>query len=193
MRWTPARASSRRKPKRSTKPACWAVTRALPCTSLRFFRRTPLDRWAELPWWMARTQTGSSILTKGWTNAVASRLKKDDIVTFAGCYAVNPTTRASTGALRQFTVTADFSSDVSGGGDQHFARDRDHGALPELLRFPHGQRRDPDICGRSRPSEQGDPAGPPVPQGSIRLGHADQPVPTGAVIFAKRSATRGCL
>lgn len=63
-------------------------------------------------------QTGSTILTKGWTSAVAVRLNKGDVFTLGsgstGVYAVNPQNLQSTGALRQFVVTADTSS-TSGG------------------------------------------------------------------------------
>lgn len=61
-------------------------------------------------------QSGASLSTKGWTAAAAARLKKGDIFTIANVNAVNPQTRASTGQLRQFVVTADFSSDGSGNG-----------------------------------------------------------------------------
>lgn len=60
------------------------------------------------------SQTGASLVTNGWTAAAASRLKKGDVFTVAGVYAVNPQTRQTTGALRQFVVTADVSSDASG-------------------------------------------------------------------------------
>ncbi len=59
-------------------------------------------------------QTGNSIITNGWTAAAAKRLSKGDIVTFAGAFAVNPQNKQSTGALRQFVVTADVSSDGAG-------------------------------------------------------------------------------
>lgn len=58
-------------------------------------------------------QTGSSILTGGWPNSTTV-LKQGDIVTFAGSNAVNPQSKASTGALRQFVALADVVS--SGGG-----------------------------------------------------------------------------
>lgn len=60
-------------------------------------------------------EAATTLLTKGWTSGNASRLKHGDIFTIANVYAVNPQTRASTGQLRQFVVTADFS-DTSGGG-----------------------------------------------------------------------------
>ena len=60
------------------------------------------------------SQVGASIITNGWTAAAASRLKKGDIFTLAGVNAVNPITKVSTGALQQFVVTADVSSDGAG-------------------------------------------------------------------------------
>lgn len=60
------------------------------------------------------SQTGSSLVTNGWTAAAANRLKKGDVFTIANVFAVNPQTRQSTGQLRQFVVTADVSSDGSG-------------------------------------------------------------------------------
>jgi hypothetical protein len=59
-------------------------------------------------------QTGSNLVTSGWTASAALRLYKGDVFTIAGVFAVNPQTRQSTGQLRQFTVTADTSSDGTG-------------------------------------------------------------------------------
>lgn len=61
-------------------------------------------------------QTGSSLVTDGWTAAAASRLLKGDVFTIAGVFSVNPVTKTSTGVLQQFVVTADFSSNGSGQG-----------------------------------------------------------------------------
>jgi hypothetical protein len=63
----------------------------------------------------ATAQTGSSILTKGWTNSVTGILKKYDIITFAGVYEINPITRLSTGRLQTFCVMADVNSGASTG------------------------------------------------------------------------------
>jgi hypothetical protein len=57
---------------------------------------------------------GTSIVTGAWTSAAANRLKRGDIFTIANVYAVNPVSLASTGQLRQFTVTTDANSDASG-------------------------------------------------------------------------------
>jgi hypothetical protein len=59
----------------------------------------------------------TSIPTDGWTAAAASRLKEGDVIQFAGVYAVNPQTKESTGKLKDFVVTADFSSDGTGAGN----------------------------------------------------------------------------
>ena len=41
--------------------------------------------------------------------AGANTFKKGDVVTFPGCFAVNPETKANMGYLQQFTVTADYA------------------------------------------------------------------------------------
>jgi hypothetical protein len=59
-------------------------------------------------------QTGSSLVTDGWTAAAANRLLKGDVITIAGVNHVNPQSRQSNGVLQQFVVTADVDSDGSG-------------------------------------------------------------------------------
>lgn len=51
-------------------------------------------------------QTGNTITI----NATTGTLKKGDIITFEGVYAVNRITKQTTGALRQFVVTADAAN-----------------------------------------------------------------------------------
>ncbi len=62
-------------------------------------------------------QVGNSIITNGWT-ANAAVLNAGDVISFgtltAGVLAVNPQNRQSTGALRQFVVTANVTADGSG-------------------------------------------------------------------------------
>lgn len=58
-------------------------------------------------------QTGSTIQTSGWTPSRIV-LKKGDVIQFAGVNAINPMTRDLYGGLRNFTITADVTSD--GGG-----------------------------------------------------------------------------
>lgn len=59
-------------------------------------------------------QTGSNLVTDGWTAAAALRLRRGDVFTIAGVFGINPQSRQSTGVLRQFVVTADVSSDGAG-------------------------------------------------------------------------------
>lgn len=59
-------------------------------------------------------QTGSSLITDGWTAAAAQRVAVGDVFTIASVFAVNPVNKASTGQLRQFVVTANGSSDGAG-------------------------------------------------------------------------------
>ncbi len=56
----------------------------------------------------------TALITNGWTAAAALRLKFGDVFTIAGVLSVNPETKQATGALQQFVVTADTSSDISG-------------------------------------------------------------------------------
>lgn len=56
----------------------------------------------------------TSLVTGAWTAAAAARLNKGDTFTIAGVYSVNPETKASTGVLQSFLVTADVSSDGAG-------------------------------------------------------------------------------
>jgi P22 coat protein - gene protein 5 len=60
------------------------------------------------------TQTGATLNTKGWTAAAALRLRKGDVFTVAGVYAVNPQSKQSTGQLQQFVVTANATSTAAG-------------------------------------------------------------------------------
>ena len=66
----------------------------------------------------ATVQTGSNIITNGWT-ASTKVLNKGDVITFGSTaankvFAVNPQSRQSTGSLAMWVVTADVTSDGSG-------------------------------------------------------------------------------
>lgn len=56
----------------------------------------------------------SSLVTDGWSNSVTGVLKKGDVITIDGVFAVNPMSKQSTGRLQTFTVLADADSDGSG-------------------------------------------------------------------------------
>lgn len=59
-------------------------------------------------------QTGSSLVTNGWTASIAGLLNVGDVFTVAGVFAVNPQNRQSTGQLQNFVVTSGAASDGSG-------------------------------------------------------------------------------
>jgi len=59
-------------------------------------------------------QTGTSLITNGWTAAAAVRLNVGDVFTIAGVFGVNPQNRNSTGLLQQFSVQQQASSDGAG-------------------------------------------------------------------------------
>lgn len=80
----------------------------------------------------AQTEGASVLVTKGWTAAAASRLKAGDVFTVAGINKVNPITKADTGQLQQFVVTADFSSDASGNGSVSISPPLYSSASPSL-------------------------------------------------------------
>jgi hypothetical protein len=84
----------------------WNMSQNLPTHTIGTLGGTPLVNGA--------SQTGASLVTDGWTAAAANRLKQGDIFTIANVNAVNPQNGQSTGALRQFVVTADVASDGSG-------------------------------------------------------------------------------
>lgn len=85
----------------------WAMSQNIPVHTVGPLGGTPLMNGA--------TASGAtSLVTDGWTASAALRLKKGDVFTVAGVYAVNPQSRLTTGELQQFVVTADVSSDASG-------------------------------------------------------------------------------
>lgn len=64
----------------------------------------------------ASKNTGTqSLVTKGWTNSTTGILKKGDVFTIAGVFAVNPVTKVALPFLRQFVVMADANSGATTG------------------------------------------------------------------------------
>lgn len=78
---------------------------------------TPLTNGAaqETTWAATQDTNTQSLITDGWTNDTTGILKAGDIITIAGCNAVNPVTKADLGFLRQFTVMADADSGATTG------------------------------------------------------------------------------
>lgn len=60
------------------------------------------------------SQTGSALVTNGWTGGVAGLLNIGDVFTISGVFTVNPMNLQSTGALQNFVATAVAASDGSG-------------------------------------------------------------------------------
>lgn len=61
------------------------------------------------------SQTGASLVTKGWSNTITNVVRAGDIFTIAGVYAVNPVTKQTLNRLQQFVVTANANSGASTG------------------------------------------------------------------------------
>ena len=59
-------------------------------------------------------QTGSALVTNGWTASVTGLLNLNDVFTIAGVYAINPQNLKSTGVLQNFVVTSTANSDSGG-------------------------------------------------------------------------------
>lgn len=59
------------------------------------------------------TQSGSSLITDGWT-ATTGAVARGDIIDAAGANGLNPMSKDSTGNLRQFTATAAATANASG-------------------------------------------------------------------------------
>lgn len=59
-------------------------------------------------------QTGSSLITNGWTASRAGLLNMGDVFNISGVFAVNPQNRLSTGSLMNFTLVSTAASDSGG-------------------------------------------------------------------------------
>jgi hypothetical protein len=60
------------------------------------------------------SQTGANLVSSGWTASRTGLLNAGDVITAAGCYAINPKSRQSTGTLQNFLVTSTVNSDSNG-------------------------------------------------------------------------------
>lgn len=59
-------------------------------------------------------QTGTSLVTGGWSNSITGLLNVGDVITIGGVNAVNPESGSTTGSLRNFVITATANSNGSG-------------------------------------------------------------------------------
>lgn len=78
----------------------WHMDQNMPTHTYGVYAGTPLVNGA--------SQTGSSLITDGWSSG-ASTLNQGDIFTLAGVFSVNPQSRLSTGSLQKFVVTQTIS------------------------------------------------------------------------------------
>lgn len=83
----------------------WAASTVMPVHVSGSFAGTPVVSGAN--------QTGTSIVTSGWT-ASQPVLTQGDVITFANVFAVHAQTKANLGYLRQFVVTSAVTSAASG-------------------------------------------------------------------------------
>jgi hypothetical protein len=73
-----------------------------------------VGNWGGTPLVNGANQTGSTLITNGWTASRPGLLNVGDVFTINGVYAVNPQNRLSTGSLKQFTLTSIAVSDSGG-------------------------------------------------------------------------------
>jgi hypothetical protein len=92
---------------------------------------TPLTNYGS-----AYVAGSTSLVTDGWTASAANRLKEGDVFTIDNVYAINPQTRQSTGALKQWVATADADSDGSGNCTISFAGAYASGPLQNVNALP---------------------------------------------------------
>jgi hypothetical protein len=63
----------------------------------------------------AKATWSQTLATNGWTNSVTNILRRGDVITIGGVFAVNPVSKQSTGRLQTFTVMANANSGASTG------------------------------------------------------------------------------
>jgi hypothetical protein len=63
----------------------------------------------------AKNTWTQTLNTDGWSNSITNVVRAGDVFTIANVFMVNPKTKASTGILQQFVVTADANSGASTG------------------------------------------------------------------------------
>lgn len=135
----------------------------------------------------ATADGATSVVTDGWTPAAAARLKKGDVITFAGVYAVNPWTRETIGSLRQFTVTADVSSDGSGNATIPIAPAIiASGAYKNVTNVPADNSAILTFGHASNYANVQTPQGLRFHKEAFLFGSFDQPMPTKAVEFCQQ-------
>lgn len=87
----------------------WYMDQNVAVHTIGTYGGTPLTNYPSTPF----VQGATSLVTDGWT-ATTTTLNVGDIFTVAGVYGINPQSRANTGVLKNFVVTAITTTDGSG-------------------------------------------------------------------------------
>jgi len=73
-----------------------------------------VGNWGGTPLVNGAGQTGSTLVTNGWTTSITGLLNVGDVFTIAGVYVVNPQNRQKKPVLQNFVVQATANSDSGG-------------------------------------------------------------------------------
>lgn len=132
--------------------------------------------------------TASSFVTGGWT-VTTSTLKKGNVFTIGsgatGCFAVNPQSKQSTGALRQFVVLADATA--SGGGAMTVSVSPavvTSGPFQNVTAFPQNGATI-NVLGGLGAANVSSPQGLAFHKDAFAMGCADLPLPGGVDMAAR--------
>lgn len=130
------------------------------------------------------SQTGTSLITDGWT--AATTIKKGTVFTLASVNAVNPQNRTSTGSLQQFVVTADATADGSGNATLSiYPAITASGAFQTVTGSPADNAAITLVTRSSAAAAGGDPQNIAFHKDAFTLAMVDLPLP-GGVHYASR-------
>jgi len=131
------------------------------------------------------SQTGTTVNINGWT--ASTTIKAGTVFTMAGCYAVNPQSRVSTGALQQFVVTADTTASTAGvtATLPIFPAITTSGAFQTVTASPTDAQAITILTRSSTAAAGGDPQNLAFHKTAFTLAMADLPLP-GGVHYAAR-------
>jgi len=130
-------------------------------------------------------QTGNSLLTMGWASG-ALILRKGNVFTIAGVFAVNPQSKQSTGALRQFVVLSDVTSVAANATVPIYPPIVTSGPFQTVTAAPAGSAVI-TVLGASSSAAVNSPQGLAFHKDAFALGCADLPLPGGVDMAARVS------
>lgn len=131
------------------------------------------------------SQTGSSLVTDGWT--ASTTITKGTVITVAGVNAVNPQNRTSTGSLQQFVVTAAATADGTGNATLSiYPAITASGAFQTVSGSPADNAAITLVTRSSTAASGGDPQNLAFHRNAFTLAMVDGPLP-GGVHYASRA------